>query len=204
MYYSLPWRGGNKRRVLIRSWVCLRQGYLEHFLSKPFKAHESILATELDARNIHMCLIAAGANPGKPVQWLNAKGEEDYRPPSGDPIRITLRFEEKGQIVEVPAQKWIRDSKTKKELAHHWIFVGSHLIPNPEDDKGPPTYAANDGRIICTANFTSALLDLPIASRPGDPTVGLDYEANTPQIPPRDTTVLVVLEPLKPVVAEKK
>jgi hypothetical protein len=204
LHYCRPWREGNKRVVVIRAWVCLRRGYLEHFLSLPFKAHESILATILDAQAIHVGLLATGANPGKPVQWVNEKGEEDYRPPRGDEIKITLWYEDQGHEVQVPAQRWIRDSKTKKELNHHWIFAGSRLFSNLDDPQAPKFYAANDGRVICTANFTSALLDLSVASRPGDPTVGLDWEANSERIPPRDTTVLVVLEPLHPPGAGRK
>lgn len=202
--YCQEYRGGSKRRVLIRSWVCLRQGYLEHFLSRPFKAHESILATDIDARAIHVGLLAAGATPGRPVQWINEKGDEDYHPPTGDEILVTLRYEDQGRLKEVPARRWIRDSKTKRELQHNWVFAGSRLFENPDGKDQPPLYGANDGRIICTANFTTALLDLPISSKPGDPTVGLDWEANTPLIPPRDTTVLAVLEPLRPPTAEKK
>ena len=204
MSYCQEYRGGSKRRVLVRSWVCLRQGFLEHFLSRPFKAHESILATEVDAQAIHVGLLATGASPGKPVQWINEKGDDDYHPPTGDEIKITLRYEDQGRVIEVPAQRWIRDSKTKKELQHHWVFAGSRLFEHPDGPQHPRIYAANDGRIICTANFTTALLDLPVVSKPGDPTVGLDWEANTPLIPPRDTTVLAVLEPLRPATAEKK
>jgi hypothetical protein len=204
MSYCQEYRGGSKRRVLVRSWVCLRQGFLEHFLSRPFKAHESILATEVDAQAIHVGLLATGANPGQPVQWINEKGDDDYHPPAGDEIKITLRYEDQGRVIEVPAQRWIRDSKAKKELQHHWVFAGSRLFEHPDGPQHPRIYAANDGRIICTANFTTALLDLPVVSKPGDPTVGLDWEANTPQIPPRDTTVLAVLEPLRPANSEKK
>src|ERR1700693_2900319 len=42
---------GNKRRVLLQSYVCLRQGQLEQFLTRQRpKEHEAILAADVGAR----------------------------------------------------------------------------------------------------------------------------------------------------------
>ncbi|MCS6976662.1 MAG: YdjY domain-containing protein [Gemmatales bacterium] len=190
---------GDRRWVEIQATVCLTAGYLEHLLSRDEagKQHESILSTSIDASHIHAALIAAGAKPGKPVQFLNEKGEPEFRPPSGDRIRITLHYRDKdGKIVSVPAQRWVRNVKTKKELDQDWVFAGSFFFQPEGVEK--PIYAANDGRVITTANFPSALLDLPMRSEEGDPQAGLEFEANTELIPPRDTPVTVVLEVIKP------
>jgi len=181
---------GDKRRVLVQAYVCLRQGQLEQFLTrKRTKEHEAILAADVDARDIHTALILAGAEPGKPVQF-----QPKYEAATGTPIKINLIYEENGKKVEVPARQWIRDGKTGKDLDQDWVFGGSHLIPDPLDDTKKPYYAANDGDVICVSNFDSAMLDLPIESSKdnGD----LSYEANTARIPPLETPVLVVLEPL--------
>lgn len=190
---------GDRRWVEIQATVCLTAGYLEHLLSRDEagKQHESILSTSIDASHIHAALIAAGAKPGKPVQFLNDKGEPDFRPPTGDRIRITLHYKDKsGHIVSVPAQRWVRNVKTKKELDQDWVFAGSFFFQPEGAEK--PIYAANDGRVITTANFPSALLDLPMRSEEGDPQAGLEFEANTELIPPRETPVTVVLEVVKP------
>ncbi len=62
---------GAKRRVLVEAEVCLRQGFLEHLLSRDQaeKFHESILSAEFDAQHIHVGLLAAGAVPGWPVKF---------------------------------------------------------------------------------------------------------------------------------------
>src|SRR5262249_39952887 len=45
---------GEQRRVLVESYVCLRKGQLEQFLTrKRTKEHEAILAADVDARKIH-------------------------------------------------------------------------------------------------------------------------------------------------------
>jgi hypothetical protein len=185
---------GDKRRVLVQAYVCLRQGQLEQFLTrKRTKEHEAILAADVDARDIHTALILAGAEPGKPVQF-----RPKYEAATGSIIKINLIYEKDGKKIEVPAWQWIRDGKNGKDLDQDWVFGGSHLIPDPLDDTKKPYYAANDGDVICVSNFDSAMLDLPIESSKdnGD----LSYEANTARIPPLETPVLVVLEP----VAKKK
>ncbi len=181
---------GGQRRVLVNATVCLRQGQLELLLCKKFtKEHEAVLTADIDARDIHKALLLAGAEPGTPVQY-----QPQLRPPTGTRIKITLQYEQKGKRVTVPAQRWVRVLNTQKELAHDWVFAGSQLIPDPEDKNKPPLYLANGGDVICVANFEDALLDLPInSSKDND---ALAFEAHTEQIPPLDTKVLVILEPV--------
>jgi hypothetical protein len=180
---------GTRRRVLVSASVCLRVGQLEQLLCrKNTKEHEAILAADVDARKIHEALILAGAEEGSPVQF-----RPRYVPARGQEIKITLQYEEKGKRVTVPARSWIKNAKTGKELNSNWVFAGSQLIPNPLD-KDKKIYLANDGDVICVSNFETALLDLPIRS-PKD-NADLVFEAFTARIPPVDTKVVVVLEPL--------
>ncbi len=65
------------------------------------------------------------------------------------------------------------------------------LVEDPVSKK--PVYAAEDGDLITVANFASSILDLPFASTAND--VDRLYIANTHVIPPRGTTVLIVLRP---------
>jgi hypothetical protein len=180
---------GDKRRVLVDAYVCLRKGQLEQFLTrKRTKEHEAILAADVDARDIHVALNLAGAKEGKPVQF-----RPKYKPATGSVIKITLQYQDKDKKVEVSARKWIRDAK-KKELDQDWVFGGSLLFPDPLDNTKKPYYAANDGDIICVSNFDTALLDLPIQSSQQND--DLSYEAWTERIPPLETPVLVILEPV--------
>ena len=94
----------------------------------------------------------------------------------------------------MPAQDWILNPKTKKNLEHDWVFAGSQLVADPLDQNKPPYYLANDGDVICVSNFPSAMLDLPIVS-PKD-NAELVFVAHTERIPALDTKVLVILEPV--------
>ena len=180
---------GHRRRVLIDAEVCLREGPLEQLLCKKrSKEHEAILAADVDARTIHMALETAGAKAGKPVRY-----DPKYEPATGSRVKVTLQYEDNGKQVTVPAQHWIQSLKTKKALEHDWVFAGSQLVPDPFDKNKPPYYLANDGDLICVSNFPSAMLDLPVAS-PKD-NDDLAFVAWAERIPPKDTKVLVILEP---------
>ncbi len=180
---------GKARRVLISGAICLREGQLEQFLTrKGTKEHEAIVAADVDARDIHKALLLAGAAEGKPVQF-----RPTYKPATGQPIRVTVKYQDKGRLVTVPARSWVKNARTGKDLDTDWVFAGSQLVNNPLDP-GKKIYLANDGDVICVSNFETALLDLPIKS-PKD-NADLVFVANTERIPPLETKVVVVLEPL--------
>ncbi len=91
----------------------------------------------------------------------------------------------------VPAQQWLRHSGTKKDLNLDWVFAGSTFVTSSRRE---PFYAANEGDLICVSNFDSALLDLPIPS--SQESGYLQYEAKSDHIPPLDSPVHIILEPI--------
>ena len=108
------------RRVIVDAQVCLRSGEygLECLLCRRgTKEHESILQTSADAQVIHAALLAARAEAGHPVQFLP---EFKIKSPTGSTIKILLRYKKDGKTVTVPAQQWVRQSRTKKNLEHDW------------------------------------------------------------------------------------
>jgi hypothetical protein len=147
-------------------------------------------AVDADARDIHKALLLTGAKPGEPVHF-----QPKYVPARGQAIKVTLRWEQDGKQMSIPAQQWVRNAKTGKDLDVDWVFAGSRLVDNPLDPTAPPIYLGNDGDVICVSNFEGALLDLPINS-PKEWAVGRSYEAHTERIPPKDTKVAVILEPI--------
>lgn len=187
---TVEFEGKIPRRVLVEAEVCLREGQLEQLLCRrQTKEHEAILTADVDGRDIHKALLAAGAKPGKPVKY-----DPVYEPATGDRIKVSVRYEDKGKQVTIPAQDWIQSMKTKKPMAIDWVFAGSRFVPDPFDPKRPDYYLANDGDLICVSNFPSALLDLPVNS-PKD-NADLAFVAFTERIPPEKTKVIVILEPV--------
>jgi hypothetical protein len=176
---------GSQRRVVFPARVCKREGEMEMLLTRTNKkTHEAVLESDVDAREIHKALLLAGANKGSPVRWL-----PDYRPPTGTRIRVTLEYESDGRKFSVPGGSWIRHSKTRQPLNSDWVFVGSQFV----DNGGQTVYLANEGDVICVANFETALLDVPFESSKDD--AEHSFEAFTERIPPEDTRVTVILEP---------
>jgi hypothetical protein len=185
---------GGRRRVLVDATVCLREGQLELLLTKKhMKEHESILAADVDARDIHQALLASGAKEGSPMKFVEKNGQYEVILAKGPKIRVHVQYEEKGKTVIVPAQKWIRSLQAKKELDADWVFAGSLLIEDPEDKTKKPRYGANGGDVICISNFETALLDLPIRSSKENP--DLLFEAHKERIPELNAKVVVILEP---------
>ena len=180
---------GNKRRAVVEASVCLREGMLEEFLCRKYtKEHESILAADIDARDLHKALVLTGVEPGSPAVF-----DPEFKPATGPHIKVSVRYEKDGKSITVPAQDWIRDAQTKKPITVDWVFAGSKLVTDPLEPKNPPIYLANNGDVISVSNFDCSLLD--IAVRSTDKNANLAYEAFTDRIPPEKTKVEVVLEP---------
>ena len=181
------------RRVHLLAQVCLREGPLEVLLCKQFtKEHEAILHIDADARDIHLALVAAKAQPGTPVKFV-----PEYQAATGQKIKVSLTYRLKGKVHSHPAAEWVKDKVSGKHLAHDWVFAGSRFFKDPEG-KNPDYYMANNGEVISISNFPDSMLDLPIKS--SKDVASLAFAADTPKIPPMKTPVLVTLEP----VVEKK
>ena len=186
------------RRVFVTAWVCLREGGygLECLLCrKGTKEHESILATDADARLIHFGLEACGIKAGVPVQF-----DPKFKSPTGGKVKVSLQYQDKGKTVTIPAQRWVKNVKTNKDLDQDWVFAGSRLFQDPEDPKKEPIYLAREeGSYICVTNVPTAMLDLPIESPKA--LENREFAPWTERIPELQTRVVLILESLP---AEKK
>ncbi len=186
-----------RRRVLVTAYISLREGEfgLECLLCrKGTKEHESIFAADADARVIHAGLVAAGAEPGHPVQF-----EPEFAAPTGSRIKVSVQYEEKGETKVVPAQQWVKKVTTGKEMTEDWVFAGSILYKDPDESNAEPIYLASvNGAYITVTSVPTAMLDLPIHSPKA-----LDHRNFIPyteRIPELFSKVLLILEP----VGEKK
>jgi hypothetical protein len=182
------WLDTKGKRVYVGGKIVRTEGQLEMFAClKNTKEHESIVAVNTEAVNVNSALIALGASPGGPVQF-----RPEFKPASGPEVEVTVLWTDKeGKRQQVRAQEWIRDLKTGKALAQPWVFGGSGFVE--DEASGERYFMAEDGTFICISNFTSAMLDLPVAS--SQDTADLQFEAFTERIPPVGTPVLLVLAP---------
>ena len=182
------WMDKARKRVVVQAEVVQREAQLEQLLClKGTKEHEAILAVDARAYVIHAGLLAIGAKPGRPVQF-----QPEYRPASGQRIDVWLKWTADGREHRVRAQQWIYNLRTKAAMTEHWVFAGSLLLKDPQT--GEAFYQAEDGDVICVANFPSAMLDIAIQSSSSNSE--LVFEAFTERIPPVGTRVTVTLEPV--------
>jgi hypothetical protein len=93
------------KRVLLKTKVALRDGLLEMLCcKKQTKEHEAILSLDAQAYAVHAALVAAGAEPGKPVSF-----SPEYQAPTGRKLDVHLTWtDDKGKLQRVPAQNWVR------------------------------------------------------------------------------------------------
>ena len=180
------WLDVNRKEVVVGGAVALAKGEIEVFACpKLSKEHEAIVATRCPARLVHAGLLAIGLEPGRPVSF-----DPEYAPARGPKVTVRVRWkDEQGQLQERPAQEWVRNTKTGRQLDADWVFAGSGFWQDPAD--GSQLYEADTGDMICVSNFPTAMLDLPIAS--SDSNDGLLCEAFEGRVPPSDTVVDLIL-----------
>jgi uncharacterized repeat protein (TIGR01451 family) len=183
------WIDRKNKRVVVQGAVCSRECPLELFAClRTSKDYESVVAVPGKASLVHAGLLAAGAEPGSPVQF-----RPTYTPARGSEIEVTVVWkDEKGNRQTARAQDWVREVKTKKAMSHPWVFGGSRILKDQETGE-KAYYADLTGELICVSNFPSAMLDLPIESTSSD--AELVFEAFTERIPPRGTPVTLILTP---------
>jgi len=84
------------------------------------------------------------------------------------------------------------EQSQSREMKADWVFGGSGFFT--DEDTGKKFYLAEDGDLICVANFSGAMIDvaMPSSAENGD----LNFEAYTERIPPKGTEVTVELIPV--------
>jgi hypothetical protein len=186
------WVDLKNKCVVLQGEVC-QVGYpLEFFATYSNRAYESVVAVNVTPSTVHAGLLSVGAEPGHPAQF-----QPKFVPPAGTEIAIEVRWKDaEGKVRSAPAQHWIRDIKTKKELDCNWVFAGSQF--RTDEETGKEYYLADSGELICVLSLSGAMLDLPrlgygaLESR--------TFEAFAEHMPPKGTPTTLLL---KPVLASK-
>jgi hypothetical protein len=95
------------KRLLLKTKVCLTDGVLEMLVCQEgTKEHESILSIDARSYVVHAGLLALGAKPGRPIQFV-----PKFSPPTGQEIDIFVTWRDKrGEIHRKPVNEWIRYS----------------------------------------------------------------------------------------------
>jgi hypothetical protein len=182
------WLDGQRKQVVFLAETCRADYPLEFFVTFRDRGYESCLVTDVKPSLVHAGLLAAGAKPGKPVQF-----DPVYAPPTGTPIQIEVRWKDKdGKLHTAPAQQWIRNVKTRKAMDVNWVFAGSGFGKDPQTQRS--VYWGDGGDFIAVLNLPTATLDIPVES--SSALESRTYEGFVDNIPPKGTPVTVVLKPV--------
>lgn len=149
--------------------------------------HESVLRTPARPSDIHFALLAIGMQPGQPARFSPAANQ--WLPPDGPPIRVSVRFLRNGQTVTVPAGRLMRDLRDGKPMPDRpFVFTGSRVL---EDGR----YAADvTGYVVSVVNFDLSPIDVPrVASNANDL---LEWQTNPEVAPEMGARVTMILEPV--------
>ncbi|WP_428941013.1 YdjY domain-containing protein [Fontivita pretiosa] len=150
--------------------------------------HESVLRTHARPSHIHTALLMIGLEPGEPVRYSEAA--KRWFPPHGPALRISVEYtDEQGKVVTVPANKLMRDIRTRQPMpSTSWVFTGSRIMPDG-------VYAADvTGYVVSIVNFDLTPIDIPQLASNANET--LEWQANLDALPPRGTPVTMILEPI--------
>lgn len=180
------WIDLKQKSVIVSGKVCLRAGQLEMFACTPnTKEYESLVVVNCPAFMVHTALLAVGAKAGSPVSF------SPYKAASGSVVDVFVEwFNDEGVKQRVKAQEWIRHETTGKPMPHDFVFGGSSFWT---DDDGTQKYSAAGGELICVSNFSTAMMDLPVASPQSNQ--GLWFSTFTERIPKLETRVHLILTP---------
>lgn len=89
-------------------------------------------------------------------------------------------------------EKFYKESQPRPMKAN-FVFAGSYHFARTEG--GPEIYAAEEGYLICVANFAASLIDVQEASSASDG--GQAFEGWKGRVPPRGTAVILEIVPGK-------
>jgi len=149
--------------------------------------YEALVRSEVKPSDLHLALLMLGMKPGQPIHFSEATRQ--WFPPTGPPLQIEFRYEKDGRPMTVPANRWMRDVKTKAEApAMTWVFTGSRVT---EDG----SYAADStGCLVGVVNNELSVIDVPaLASRALE---ARSWERNPDLMPGTGSPVTMVLTAL--------
>jgi hypothetical protein len=193
---ELVWVDKKNRHVVLHGAICATDTPLEFFATYANRAYESVLTINVKPLTVHAALLAVGAVAGHPSQFIPAvppETESEFVPPTGTEVAIEVRWRDKdGRVFSAPAQYWVRNVKTKKELDTNWVFAGSQFVTDATT--GKEYYQADSGELICLLSLPNAMLDLP--RRGYGALEARSFEVFKEHLPPDGTPVTVLLKPI--------
>ena len=182
--------------VEVRAWSCLDAGWLEQVACAPgTREHESLVVITARPSDIHAALLLAGFEPGAPGRWSERDGEFSFTPPTGDRLRVLVRYGRDGRVTQEPVGAWMADAGGDPSFPDTpWVFTGSAFARNPEW-MGPGEHYVADmtGSIIGLVTFGDEVIAFEEVFADQEAVEPLHWQVRSGYVPPLGTEVTIVL-----------
>jgi len=190
-----------KRIVEVDAFSGINSGWLEQIVCTPEgRVHETVVVALARPSHIHAALLLLGLEPGRPGSWeraTTAEGKPTYAivAPAGPKVRLSVRYERGGAVVEEPVAQWVRDANSGKLLPDEpFLFGGSKIVTN---DAGVTGYAADfTGSIAGLVTFGDETLGWVEVLPDKEAVLAPEWLANTDAMPEMGTPVTLRLTPV--------
>lgn len=179
-----------EKTVSFPAVVNMNQGLVEYFcVGVQGKVHESVLRTEVEPFHVHVAMLLLGAK-GAPPQEL----QEDYRKPvPGEPITLTVSWEEEGKKEVRRAEELVWDGANQRAMSRGpWTYSGSRVFDGT-------FLAQRDRSFVAIIGDIDALVNNPRPRRELDG----NWTVNTNTCPPVGTPVTLTLHLAQPAPADR-
>jgi hypothetical protein len=174
--------------------VCLQEGMLELIVTtKGGKEHEACFAILAKPRHVMIGLLLIGLKPGSPARFVGRGADHMYVDPTGDPISISVIYEEKGKRVERPITDFVFNKRTEEPMAKvDFVFAGSTVVRHD----GKSRFLADmDGTVVSLVSFGSELVTYPSAA--SDSNDMIEWVVHSEAMPEDATSVVIRMRPGK-------
>jgi hypothetical protein len=120
----------NKNEAIVPGRLNMIEGPIEFIACTKggYKAYESVLEMDTDAKSFNLSMILLGLDPKK---GKAAAYHFDPNPPQGDSVEIFIQWDTEDGKKVIKAQQLIYDMNTEKTFpADDWIYTGSVFLEN--------------------------------------------------------------------------
>lgn len=169
-----------ERTLSFPAAVNMQEGLVEYLLvSSQGKLHESVLKTEVEPYHLHLGMLLLNAKGAPKAE----KPPDPAKPMPGDPILITVSWEDNGESRRVSGEDLVWDKQGEEPMEKgQWTYTGSRVIDGT-------FLAQRDRSIIAIIGDPDALVNNPRPRHELDE----NWRVNAKTCPPVDTPVKVVI-----------
>ncbi len=183
----------NARRLTVPGRINMTQGIIEYLavMDRRGKLHESVLALDAQPSLLQLALILLGLEQSEwaPPHPVTRRFVGFTKP--GDPLLLWVEWDRANKTERVPANLLVYNRETGRPLeGQNWHFTGSFFSRN--------RFAADvTGSVVATWLDLRAIINTPAQAENPYRGPNLGYEVNSKLVPPVDTPIRLVIEPIE-------